>query len=340
MLKPMISKLIDKQHLTEEEMINAMKIIMDGQAKDSQIGSFLTALRMKGETIEEITGGAKAMRELSTKVNIDDELTIDTCGTGGDQANTFNISTAVAFVAASAGVKVVKHGNRSVSSKCGSADVLESLGVNIELNPDQVKRCVEEINIGFMFAPHFHKAMKNVIHQRKELGIRTVFNVLGPLTNPAMVKRQVLGIFDESLTEPIAGVLKNLGVKHAMIVHGLDGLDEITITTKTKVTELKNNQITTYYIDPSDYGISLGSVEDIIGGNPIESASIITGILSGEKTGPMKDIVILNAGAAIYVGGVVNSLAEGIEKAREVLDKGLSLFKLNQFVYLSQRLKQ
>ena len=338
MLKTIISKLTDKQNLTEEEMIQAMKIIMDGQAKDSQVGGFLTALRMKGETIEEITGGAKVMRALSTKVDIDSELALDTCGTGGDKANTFNISTIVAIVAASAGVKVVKHGNRSVSSKCGSADVLESLGINIELKSDDVKKCVEEINIGFMFAPYFHSAMKNVIMQRRELGVRTVFNVLGPLTNPAMVKRQVLGIFDESLTEPIAEVLKNLGVEHAMVVHGMDGLDEITITTKTKVTELKNNQITTYYIDPTEYGFTLGVAKDILGGDPSENADIITSILSGEITGPMKDIVILNAGAAIYVGGVADSLVDGIKKAKEALEEGFALDKLNQFITLSQRL--
>lgn len=337
MLKFAINKLVNNQNLTEEEMIQAMNVIMDGKAKDSQIGSFLTALRMKGESIEEITGGAKVMREKSFKVNIDGEYAVDTCGTGGDGANTFNISTIVAIISAAAGVKIVKHGNRSVSSKCGSADVLEALGVNIDLDPVMVKNCVNKIDIGFMFAPNFHRAMKHVITPRRELGIRTVFNVLGPLTNPAMVNNQVLGVFDEGLTEQIAGVLKNLGSKHAMVVHGLDGLDEITITSKTKISELKNNNISTYYIDPEDFDFPLGKTEDLIGGSPRENADIFLKILKGEK-GPRRNIVLLNAGAAIYVGGRADSLASGIDQARKVIDQGLALEKLNQFIKLSQEI--
>lgn len=337
MLKLAINKLINKKNLTEDEMIGAMNIIMEGRAKDSEIGSFLTALRMKGETINEITGGAKVMREKALRVEVEDTHAVDPVGTGGDGANTFNISTLVAIVSAAAGVKVVKHGNRKVSSKCGSADVLERLGVNIELNPVQVKKCVDKINIGFLFAPKFHSAMKNVIGPRRELGIRTIFNILGPLTNPAMVKNQVLGVFDKNLTELMARVLKNLGSKHAMVVHGLDGLDEITITTKTKVTELKDNSLSTYYIYPVDYGFEPCKIEDLVGGPPKENADILLKVLKGEE-GPKRDITLLNAGAAIYVGGKVDSLGKGIEKAKEVIDGGLALEKLNQFIAFSQEL--
>ncbi|WP_432662870.1 anthranilate phosphoribosyltransferase [Wukongibacter baidiensis] len=337
MLRFAITKLINKENLTEKEMIQAMNIIMDGNAANSQIGSFLTALRMKGETIDEITGGAKVMRSKALKVDIEDEYAVDPVGTGGDGANTFNISTLVAIISAAAGVKVLKHGNRSVSSKCGSADVLESLGVNIELDPDKVKKCVDVVNIGFMFAPRFHSAMKNVVIPRRELGIRTIFNILGPLTNPAMAKNQLLGVFDEELNELMAGVLKNLGSRRSMVVHGLDGLDEITITTKTKVSEIRDNKISTYYLDPKEYGFKLGKSEDLIGGYPKENAEIILNILKGEK-GAKRDIALLNAGAAIYVGGKVDSLASGINQARITLDKGLALKKLNQFIDISQEL--
>lgn len=338
MLKFAIDKLIKNQDLSEKEMIEAMNIIMDGNAKDSEIGSFLTALRIKGETTAEITGGAKVMREKVFKVNLEDQYTVDTCGTGGDGANTFNISTIVAIISAAAGVKIVKHGNRSVSSKCGSADVLETLGVNIDLDPVMVRNCVETINIGFMFAPHFHSAMRNVIGPRRELGIRTIFNVLGPLTNPAMVSNQILGVFSADLTEQIAEVLKNLGLKHAMVVHGLDGLDEITITTKTKVSELKDNKISTYYIDPRDFDLPLGNTEDLIGGFPEENADIFLKILHGED-GSRRNIVLLNAGAAIYVGGKADSLRDGIQIAKRVIDDGLALEKLNQFISISKELK-
>lgn len=337
MLKFAIKKLINKQDLTEEEMIRAMNIIMEGKANNSQIGSFLTALRMKGETIEEITGGARVMRDKALKVEIENEDAMDTCGTGGDGANTFNVSTLVAIIAAAVGVKVIKHGNRSVSSKCGSADVLEALGINISLDPRNVQSCVEKANIGFMFAPKFHNAMKNVIGTRRELSIRTVFNILGPLTNPAMVKSQVLGVFDENYTEVMAGVLKNLGSKRAMAVHGLDGLDEITITGQTKVSELKNTKISTYYIDPRDYGFKLGLPEDLTGGYPKENAEIILNILKGEKSSK-RDMTLLNAGAAIYIGQKANSFSEGIEIAKDAIDKGIALEKLNQFISLSQEL--
>lgn len=337
MLKFAINKLINNQDLTEKEMIQAMNIIMEGRAKDSQLGSFLTALRIKGETVEEITGGAKVMRDKAHKVKIRNKCAIDTCGTGGDGANTFNVSSLVAIIAAAAEITVLKHGNRSVSSKCGSADVLEALGINIELEPIKIQKCVKDINIGFMFAPRFHSAMKNIVGPRRELSIRTIFNILGPLTNPAMVKNQVLGVFSENYTELMAGVLKNLGSRQAMIVHGLDGLDEITITGKTKVSELKNSKISTYYIDPRDYGFKLASAEDLTGGYPKENAEIILNILNGEK-GPRRDMALLNAGAAIYIGEKANSLFEGINRAREVIDKGFALEKLNQFIKLSQEL--
>lgn len=337
MLRFAITKLINKENLTENEMIQAMNIIMDGDAPNSQIGSFLTALRMKGETIDEITGGAKVMRSKALKVEIEDEYAVDPVGTGGDGANTFNISTLVAIISAAAGVKVLKHGNRSVSSRCGSADVLEILGVKIDLTPEMVKKCVNDINIGFMFAPRFHKAMKNVITPRRELGIRTIFNILGPLTNPAMAKNQLLGVFEENLTEPIAGVLKNLGSRRAMVVHGLDGLDEITITTKTKVSEIRDNKISNYYIDPKDYGFILGKTEDLVGGYPKENANILLSILNGER-GVRRDITLLNAGAALYVGGKADSLAEGIAQSQRTVDEGLALKKLNQFINVSQEL--
>ncbi len=335
MLKFAIHKLINKENLTEEEMIQAMNAIMEGNAPSSQIGSFLTALRMKGENVDEITGGAKVMREKALKVTVDNEYAVDPVGTGGDGGNTFNISTLVSIVTAASGVKVVKHGNRSVSSKCGSADVLESLGVNIQLTPVQVKKCVDEIGIGFMFAPRFHEAMKNVIKPRKELGFRTIFNLLGPLTNPALVKNHVLGVYDPNLTELMANVLKNLGSRNALVVHGLDGLDEITITTETKVTELKNNEIFTYYIRPKDFNFSMGKIEDLVGGAPGDNANILLSILEGEQ-GPKRDITLLNAGAAIYVSGQTNTLTEGIEKAKQSIDQGLALKKLTQLITLSK----
>lgn len=256
-MKDIVSKVINGSHLTESQMIEAMETIMEGRASDAIAAAFLTALRMKGETVEEITGGAKVMRAKAEKIDLGDIFTVDTCGTGGDGANTFNISTAVAFICAAAGLPVVKHGNRAVSSKSGSADVLEALGVNIALTPAQVEKCVREQNIGFLFAPTFHKAMKHAIGVRKELGFRTIFNMLGPLTNPANARGQVLGVFNPDLTEFMAEVLKNLGVERALVVHGMDGLDEITVTDRTKVTELKDGKLNTYYIEPSDFGMEL-----------------------------------------------------------------------------------
>ncbi len=338
MLKSAIGKVIRNQDLSEAEMIDAMNVITEGKATPSQIGGFLAALRMKGETLEEISGSAKVMRDKALNVDIRNAYAIDTCGTGGDGANTFNISTTAAFVAAAAGVAVVKHGNSSVSSKCGSADVLKVLGMHIDLQPVQVQRCVEQLNIGFMFAPSFHGAMKHAIGPRRELGVRTIFNLLGPLTNPAGVKGQVLGVFHESLTEVMAGVLKKLGVERAMVVYGLDGLDEISISTGTKVAELKDNRIYTYYIDPGKFGLPLAEKAEIVGGDPRKNASIMLNILKGEK-GPGRDIVLLNAGAAIYVGKKALSLEEGIAKSREMIDNGLALEKLNKLIELTREMK-
>ncbi|AOY75808.1 anthranilate phosphoribosyltransferase [Clostridium formicaceticum] len=339
MIQFAIDKVIKRQHLTEEEMMRVMQSIMEGEATPSQIGGFLAALRMKGETVEEITGSARVMREKALKVDVEGCYAIDTCGTGGDHSNTFNISTTVAFIAAAAGVTVVKHGNRSVTSSCGSADVLEKLGVNIQLTPEEVKRCVEELNIGFMFAPNFHQAMKHAVLPRRELGIRTIFNILGPLTNPAAVQGQVLGVFDDSLTEIMAEVLLGLGVERAMVVHGFDGLDEITITDKTKVSELKDKKVTTYAIDPRKFDIPLAGKQEIQGGNVEENAEILLNVLRGERGGK-RNMVLLNAGAAIYVGKAANSLEEGIDQAREVIDMGLALDKLHQLIAFSQEMKQ
>jgi anthranilate phosphoribosyltransferase len=334
-----IDKVINYEDLTEDEMFNVMNTIMEGKATPSQIGGILAGLRMKGETIEEIIGAAKVMREKAAKIQTNSSYTVDTCGTGGDKRNTFNISTASAFIAAAASVTIVKHGNRSVSSKCGSADVLERLGVNIDLCPIAVKKCIDELQIGFIFAPNFHQTMKYAINPRRELGIRTIFNVLGPLTNPANPKGQVLGVFNENLTSILANVLRKLGLKRAMVVYGMDGLDEITITAKTKVSELKDNKIHEYYLDPNDYGISFAKIEEVEGGDPEENAKILLNILKGEK-GPKRDMVLLNAGAAMYVGNVVNSLGEGIDKSKEMIDKGLALEKLNQLIKLSQELRK
>lgn len=335
MLKTAMKKVINRQNFTEEEMMEIMEVIMEGGATPSQIGGFLVALRMKGETIEEITGCAKVMRKKASSIKIDKLYTIDTCGTGGDGANTFNVSTAAALVAAGAGATVVKHGNRSVSSKCGSADVLEHLGVNIGLTSEEVRRCVEKLNIGFIFAPNFHRAMGHAVVPRRELGIRTIFNILGPLTNPAGAKGQVLGVYDEKLTFLVAEVLKNLDTERAMAVHGLDGLDEITITTQTRVRELKDDQIVDYIIDPRDFGLSLGSKEELVGGCPQKNAEIIKQLFQGVR-GTKRDMLLLNAGAAIYVGKQADSLQEGIGRAAEIIDGGLAMEKLNQLIEFTQ----
>lgn len=338
MIKEAISKVVKDQDLTESEMISVMNEIMTGTASLAQIGAFLTALRIKGETVDEITGAAKVMREKSTKINVMGKNVIDTCGTGGDEAMTFNISTACAFVAAGAGLTIAKHGNKSVSSKCGSADVLSALGVNIEVEVQKVEECLNTIGIGFLFAPLLHSAMKYAAPVRREIGIRTIFNLLGPLTNPAGARHQVIGVYDDELTDIIGKVLANLGSEHAFIVCGEDGLDEVTLTAQTKVTELKNGQIKTYHIKPEDFGFERCKPEDLKGGDPEENAGIIMNIFKGEKS-PKRDIVILNAAFAIVAGGFAKTIEEGIAMARGSIDSGLALEKLNRLKEMTNSLR-
>ncbi|MBI4688120.1 MAG: anthranilate phosphoribosyltransferase [Nitrospirae bacterium] len=328
MIKEAVNLLVQGKNLSENQMSEAMRDIMQGSAADAQIASFLTALRMKGETIDEIAGAAIVMREKAVKIS-PPEKTVDTCGTGGDMAHTFNISTTSAIIAASCGVPVAKHGNRSVSSRSGSADVLEALGVKIDLKPESVEKCLKETGFGFMFAPLFHPAMKYAAGARKEMGIRTIFNILGPLTNPAGAKRQVLGVFNDKLTVTMAEVLRNLGTIHALVVHGEDGLDEITVTDKTKISELKNNSITTYHIAPEDFGLPRAKKEDLLGGNAADNARITLDILQGKK-GAKRDIVLLNSAAALMAGGSADNFPEGIDKASKAIDSGAALKKLEE----------
>jgi anthranilate phosphoribosyltransferase len=336
MIKEAINILIQGENLPEEKMIGAMKNIMEGQSTDAQIAAFLTALRLKGETIEEITGAAKVMREKVTRINAP-EFTVDTCGTGGDLSHTFNISTTTAIVVASCGVPVAKHGNRSVSSKSGSADVLETLGIKIDLEPGKVEQCLESTGFGFMFAPLFHPAMKYAIGPRKEMGIRTVFNILGPLTNPAGAERQVLGVFSDELTEPLAKVLGNLGVNHAFVVHGQDGLDEITNTDRTKVSELKEGNVNTYFISPEDFGLEKANKDDLIGGDAEENAKITIEVLEGKK-GPKRDITIMNSAAALITADQASDLKEAAAIALEAVDSGAAIKKLEEIREVSNKL--
>jgi len=327
MLKEAISKVVAGEDLSRQEATEVMRQIMEGMATDAQIASLITALRMKGETVEEITGFTLVMREKAGRVTVETPV-LDTCGTGGDGAHTFNISTAAALVAAGGGAVVAKHGNRSVSSKCGSADCLSALGINLMADAPIVERCLKDAGIGFFFAPLWHKSMKYAIGPRKEIGIRTVFNVLGPMTNPAGAECQLLGVYSESLVNPLANVLKNLGSAHAMVVHGLDGLDEITTTTLTRVSELKNGQVTDYEIDPRDFGFPLAQKQDLAGGTAEENAQLVLDILGGKK-GPARDIVLLNAGAALYAYGKAGDLAAGIKLAAQSIDTAAALAKLN-----------
>jgi anthranilate phosphoribosyltransferase len=330
MIKEAIKTLVSGKSLTMDEAASVMEEIMRGEATPAQFGAFVTALRLKGETVDEIVGMAKTMRAKATPV-ITSEPVVDTCGTGGDGLFTFNISTAAAFVAAGAGLKVAKHGNRAMSSHCGSADVLEALGVKIDLNAEQVKRCLEEVGMGFMFAPVFHPAMKYAAAPRREIGIRTVFNIIGPLTNPAGAKAQVLGVADESLVEKLASVLKGLGCHHALVVHGDDGLDEITITAKTQVSELKDSLIKSYSISPEDFGLSRASLDSLKGGTASENATLLRKILAGAP-GPQRDVVIMNAGAVLLAGDRVKTLGEGVALAKDVIDSGHARAKLEQLL--------
>jgi anthranilate phosphoribosyltransferase len=289
---------------------------------------------MKGETVDEITGAVTVMRQKATKIQVEGDV-VDTCGTGGDGLHTFNISTVSAFVAAGVGLKIAKHGNRSVSSRCGSADLLMGLGVNIEITPDMVKKCIEEVGIGFMFAPMFHPAMKYAIGPRREIGIRTIFNILGPLTNPAGAKSQLLGVYDPELTEPICKVLKNLGSKKAFVVHGEEGLDEISISGRTKITELNNGKIITYFITPEDFGLKRGILEEIRGGSMDENVELTMEILSGKDKGTRRDIVLLNTAFVLSAGGITDDIAEGINLAAEAIDSGAAVQKLEMLKTLS-----
>ena len=350
MIKEAIGKVVERFDLTREEMIACMNEIMSGEATQAQIGSFITALRFKGETIEEITGAAIVMREKATKINvasnlidldrddinIDRETIVDTCGTGGSGTNTFNISTTVAFVVSGAGLRVAKHGNRGVSSVCGSADVIKALGVNIDISPEKAKDCIEKIGIGFLYAPLFHNAMKFAISPRREIGIRTIFNILGPLTNPANATCQVLGVYEEKLTDKLANVLNNLGAKRAFVVHGLDTLDEITITGKTKVSELRNKKVKGYYIKPQDFGMKKAELKAIKGGTVEENASIVKKVLEGEK-GPRQDVVLLNASAALIAGGLAKDFKDGIEIARQSIESGKAKEKLEKLTEFTNK---
>ena len=334
MIREAIQKIMAGDALTEAEMTDTMNEIMEGKTTDAQIACFLTALRLKGETIEEITGAARVMRDKATPVPTKHSLVVDTCSTGGTGLNHFNISTTSAIVTAGAGVPVAKHGNRGVTRQSGSANVLMALGVNIEIGPEHVGRCIDEVGIGFLFAPALHGAMKYAIGPRREIGIRTIFNALGPLTNPAGAQAQVLGVYAPELTETHANVLNNLGCKHAFVVHGDDGLDDITTTTTTRVSELRNGTVKTYTLDPTTLGIPRAEPEALLGGAPEENAEIIVNLLKGEK-GPKRDIVVLNAGAAIVASGKVDSLEVGIELASESIDSGEALAKLRALKSMS-----
>ena len=335
-IKQAIARAIDHHDLSSEEMTAAMRVIMTGGATAAQIAGFLVALRMKGETVTEIAAAASVMRDLATGVDIGDlGHTVDIVGTGGDASGTFNVSTASMFVAAAAGCHVAKHGNRSVSSKSGSADVLEAAGVRLDLTPEQVGRCVREVGVGFMFAPGHHNAMKHAIGPRRELGVRTIFNVLGPLTNPAGVPNQLLGVFSEDLLEPMAEVLQRLGSRPVMVVHSRDGLDEISIGDNTEVAELRDGEIRRFSIRPEDFGVERSALDAIRVEGPEQSLSVLRAVLE-DKAGPARDIVVLNAGAAIYVAGVTDSLAEGMRWAGSAIASGEARNRLDRLVVLTQ----
>ncbi|MCJ7515450.1 MAG: anthranilate phosphoribosyltransferase [Dehalococcoidia bacterium] len=336
MIKEAISALVSGRSLAADDAAQVMEEIMQGEATPAQFGAFVTALRLKGETVDEIVGLARTMRARAIPV-ITDGLVVDTCGTGGDGSQTFNISTTAAFVAAGAGLKVAKHGNRAMSSQCGSADVLEALGVKIDLNAEQVQRCLQEIGIGFMFAPAFHPAMKYAAVPRREIGIRTVFNILGPLTNPAGAKAQVLGVADDSLVEKMAQALQYLGCHHALVVHGEDGLDEITVAGETHICELKGNHILNYAISPEKIGLTRSDSESLKGGSAKENAEMLRNILAGAP-GPQRDAVLMNTAAVFLAGDIVQTLRQGVELAQQTIDSGQAMNKLEQLIELSQHL--
>ena len=330
-----IQTLLNKQNLSTEEMRAVMRLIMSGQVTDAQMSAFLIALRCKGESIDEIATAVEVMRELANKVPIKGDHVIDTCGTGGDGANTFNISTTCAFVVAAAGGQVAKHGNRSVSSTCGSADLLEVAGVNLDLTTEQVTQCVNDIGVGFLFAPKHHGAMKHTITVRKEMGVRTLFNLLGPLSNPASAPNQLIGVFARDWVEPLAQVLKKLGSQHVLVVNAEDGLDEISIASDTHVAELKDGQVLTYTISPEQFGFKRASLKDLAVTDAASSLVMVESVLNN-TTSPAKDIVLLNAGAAIYAANITDTLAEGIQKAQEVIASGAARAKFDALIAYSK----
>ncbi|MCH7553216.1 MAG: anthranilate phosphoribosyltransferase [Chloroflexi bacterium] len=336
MIKQTIETLIEGQDLSQETAQRAMEFIMTGEATPAQLAAFLTALRMKGETVDEITGFARAMRKAAIPVNVDGPV-IDTCGTGGDGSGSYNISTASAIVAAAAGIRVAKHGNRSASSKCGSADVLEALGVRIAVTPEQAQQCLEKVGIAFLFAQAFHPAMRHVAPVRSELGIRTVFNILGPLANPARATRQVLGVASAELAPKMAGILQQLGVEKALVVHGADGLDEISLSGPTLVYEVDGDEIRQYAVSPEELGLPMADRSTLAGGDKETNAEILRALFRGE-TGPKRDALLANAAAALYVGGKTTSLIDGVRAAAEVIDSGAALRKLDEFVAFTQAL--
>jgi len=328
MIKDAIQSLVNTGALSEDEMALCMKEIMEGTATEAQIGSFLTALRMKGETVEEITGAARIMREKAMTIKAPEGV-LDTCGTGGDMSHTFNISTTTAFVVTGAGVPVAKHGNRSVSSRSGSADLLEALGVKIDLTPEKVERCLFDTGFGFIFAPLFHPAMKFAVGPRREMGIRTIFNILGPITNPAGAKRQLLGVYSDTLTETLAMVLGNLGAQDAIVVHGEDGLDEVSISSRTKISRFNHGKTDTYYIEPEDFGLRRGTIEDIRGGTKVDNASITLSVLNGER-GPRRDIILMNSAFALIAAGKTEDIKTALSMAADAIDSGKASRKLEQ----------
>ncbi len=330
-----IKAVTERRNLSSTEMTDVMQMIMTGAATPAQIGGFLVGLRMKGETIDEIAAAAQVMRSLATKVAVQVDYLVDTCGTGGDASSTFNISTSSALVVAAAGGHVAKHGNRSITSKSGSADVLEAAGVNLELTPEQVAQCITEVGVGFMFAPRHHGAMKHAIGPRREMGVRTIFNVLGPLTNPANAPNQVLGVFSDQLLEPLAQVLQKLGSRHVMVVHSDDGMDEISISAPTHVAELKNGKVARFMIKPEDFGFARGNLKELMVDGAAQSLGMMRLVFDGH-TGPARDIVVLNAGAAIYVAGLAKDMATGVQQAQAAIDSGAAAKKLNALVKLSQ----
>ena len=340
MIREAIARVVEGQHLTMEEMTLTMEEITSGQATPAQIASLITALRLKGETVEEITAAARVMRDKAIPIEVARgpgvPVLVDTCGTGGDQIHTFNISTATAFVVAGAGVRVAKHGNRSVSSSSGSADVCEALGINLDLSPEEVARSVDEHGIGFLFAPALHGTMKHAIGPRREIGIRTIFNILGPLTNPAGAEVQILGVFRKDLPGVMAEVLGKLGCRRAMVVHGEDGMDEITTTGSSHVAEWQDGRVRQYTVHPEDFGIPVGTIDEIRGGNAEENARIILELFEGKKGGK-RDIVLLNAGAALHAAGSADTIEKGIELARQAIDDGKAMERLQAMIRHSNR---